>query len=328
MRVLFIGGTGIISSATGQRLHEQGHDLTLLTRGQNTTRPAPDGVRQLTGDATNVISIAAAIENETFDVVVNFRAFEPAQVAADIEFFRGRTGHYIFISSASAYTKPLTRWPIREDAPIGNPIWDYSQAKAECEQLLRQAWEDTEFPMTIVRPSHTYDRTAIPLIGGWTAIDRMRRGLPTLVHGDGTSLWTLTHTQDFAVGLAGLAGNERAIGEAFHITSEDPLTWDQITDHLAAAAGVEAQKVHVPSDVIAQELPDLGPGLLGDKSHSLIFDNSKLRDLVPDFAPSISYEEGAREVIDWFDRNPDQQKVDSRLDADIDRVLRRVRPAD
>lgn len=324
MRVLFIGGTGIISSATVRRLHEQGHDLSLLTRGQSSTRAVPDGVRQLTGDATNPISIAAAVGNETFDVVLNFRAFEPQHVAADIELFRGRTGQYIFISSASAYSKPLTSWPIREDAPIGNVFWDYAQNKVECEKLLQQAWVETEFPMTIVRPSHTYDRTAIPIIGRWTAIDRMRRGLPVLVHGDGTSLWTLTHTDDFAVGLAGLVGHERAVGEVFHITSENPLTWDQITDHLAAAAGVEAQKVHAPSDLIAEEVPDLGPGLLGDKAHSLIFDNSKLKGLVPEFAPSISYEEGAREVIEFFDANPDQQEVDPKLNDDIERVLRRL----
>lgn len=324
MRVLFIGGTGIISTGTVARLLELGHDVAILTRGRSSSRPAPDGVRQLVGDATQPASVAAAIGDEQFDAVLNFRAFTPADVATDVELFRGRTGQYIFISSASVYTKPLLSWPIREDAPVGNPLWDYAQAKADGEDVLHRAREDFGFPATIVRPSHTYDHTGIPIPGGWTAIDRMRRGLPVPILGDGTSLWTLTHTRDFGVGLAGLVGNPAAVGETFHITSERALTWDTITDLLADAAGVTARKVYVPSTVLAEELPEMGPGLLADKAHSLLFDNTKVRSLVPEFNPQIGYDQGAREAIAFIDRHSHLQRVDAEVNAGFDRAIARL----
>jgi nucleoside-diphosphate-sugar epimerase len=217
----------------------------------------------------------------------------------------------------------VARLPITESTPLRNPFWQYSRDKIASEDLLIAAYRERGFPATIVRPSHTYDRTSIPILGGWTAIDRMRRGLPVVVHGDGTSLWTMTHTRDFAVAFVGLLGNDRAVGEAFQITSDEVLTWNQIFELLARAAGTDFRAVHVASEAVARELPEHGAGLLGDKAHSVIFDNSKVKALVPEYRAIIPFWRGAQEMVDWHDEDASRQVVDPELDAAFDRLIER-----
>jgi nucleoside-diphosphate-sugar epimerase len=231
----------------------------------------------------------------------------------------------VFISSASAYQTPPARLPVTESTPLRNPFWQYSRDKIACEDLLTAAYRADGFPATVVRPSHTYDRTLIPLEGGWTSLARMRAGKEIVVHGDGTSLWTLTHHTDFARGFVPLLGHPRTVGEAFQITSDDVLTWNQIAETLAAAAGVEARIVHVPSDVIAAADPEWGAGLLGDKAHSMVFDNTKLRSVVPAYRAVIPFEQGAREIVAWYDADPTRQVIDARHDALIDDLVARYR---
>ncbi len=325
LTVLFIGGSGTISSASTRLAVERGIDLHVLNRGASTTRPLPDGVTVHRADVRDPGSMREALAGLEFDAVVDWVAFTPDHVRADIELFTGRTGQYVFISSASAYQTPPARVPVVESTPLRNPYWQYSRDKIACEDVLVEAYREQAFPMTIVRPSHTYDKTLIPLDGGWTAVQRMRDGKEVVVHGDGTSLWTLTHHADFAKGFVPLLGHPRTIGDAFHITSDDAPTWDQITRALASAAGVEARIVHVPSDVIAAADPAWGAGLLGDKAHSMIFDNSKLRTVVPDFRATIPFEQGAREIIDWYDGDPARRQVDPRLDTLMDDLVQRFR---
>jgi nucleoside-diphosphate-sugar epimerase len=320
MKVLFIGGTGVISSACSRLALKRGVDLYLFNRGQ-TARPIPAGVRILNGDIRDRASVEHALGDSTFDVVANWIGFTPDHVEADVEFFRDRTGQYIFISSASAYQKPLSSLPITESTPLHNPFWAYSRAKIACEERLMQAYREDKFPITLVRPSHTYDQTMVPLLGGYADIDRMRKGKKVIVHGDGTSLWVLTHHEDFAKGFVGLLGNNHAIGHAFHITSDEVLTWNQIYTILAHAAGVEPQIVHVPSDVIAAFDPEVGAGLLGDKAHSVIFDNSKIKRLVPDFAATMPFSQGAKEIVAWFDADPARQVVNKQASHLSDRII-------
>jgi nucleoside-diphosphate-sugar epimerase len=326
VRVLFIGGTGIISSACSRLALERGIDLTILNRGASATRPVPDGAELLHADIRDPAAADAALAGREFDAVVNWVAFTPDQVQADIDRLRGRAGQYVFISSASAYQTPPSRLPVTESTPLRNPVWRYSQDKIACEDLLTAAYRDTGFPATIVRPSHTYDATSIPLDGHWTAIERMRQGRPVVVHGDGTSLWTLTHHADFARGFVPLLGHPRTVGEAFHITSDDVLTWNQIATALGAAAGAVPDIVHVPSDAIAAADPAWGASLLGDKAHSLTFDNSKLRSVVPDFCATIPFEAGAREIVAWHDEDPARRQVDDRMDALMDKLVAAYRP--
>ncbi|GEA89866.1 NAD-dependent epimerase/dehydratase family protein [Cellulomonas cellasea] len=325
LSVLFLGGSGIISSASTRLAVERGLDLTVLNRGESTTRPLPDGVRTLRADVRDPESVRAALGDREFDAVVDWVAFTPEHVRTDVELFAGRTGQYVFISSASAYQTPPARLPVTESTPLRNPHWQYSRDKIACEDLLVRAYREDGFPATIVRPSHTYDRTLVPLDGGWTALKRMRQGKEVVVHGDGTSLWTLTHHTDFAQGFVPLLGHPRTLGEAFHLTSDDVLTWDQITHALAAAAGVEARIVHVPSDVIASHDPEWGAGLLGDKAHSMVFDNTKVRSVVPGYRATVPFERGAREIVDWFDADPARKVVDARLDALMDRLVETYR---
>jgi nucleoside-diphosphate-sugar epimerase len=321
LRVLFIGGSGVISSACARVAVESGDiELYVLTRGQSTTWPLPPGVRGLRADVRNPASVRDVLKDLDFDSVVDWVAFTPEHVSTDIDLFRGRTGQYVFISTASAYQTPPSRLPVTESTPLRNPFWQYSRDKIACEDLLVRAYRDEGFPATIVRPSHTYDKTKVPLSGGWTALERMLAGKPVIVHGDGTSLWTVTHHDDFARGFVPLLGHPRTLGEAFHITSDDFLTWDQITHALASALGVTAQIVHVPSDAIAAADPDWGAGLLGDKTHSLVFDNSKLRSLVPGWHAVIPFERGAREIVSWYLEDPSRQVVDDRMDALMDKL--------
>ncbi|MGE5134305.1 MAG: NAD-dependent epimerase/dehydratase family protein, partial [Gemmatimonadota bacterium] len=303
-----------------------GIELTVLNRGATTARPLPAGVTVLRGDIRDPASVRAALGGREFDAVVDWVAYTPEHVRADIAMFRGHTGQYVFISSASAYQTPPSRVPVTESTPLRNPHWAYSRGKIACEDVLVAAYREEAFPATIVRPSHTYDKTMIPLEGGWTAVGRMRQGKPVVVHGDGTSLWTLTHHRDFAQGFVPLLGHPRTLGEAFHITSDDVLTWDQITRALAAAAGVTADIVHVPSDAIAAVDPDWGAGLLGDKAHSMVFDNTKLRGVVPGYRPVIGFEQGAREMVAWHEEDPARQQADPRIDAAIDKLIGMYRP--
>jgi nucleoside-diphosphate-sugar epimerase len=326
LRVLFIGGSGVISSACSRLAAERGIELFVLNRGATALRPLPESATRLRADIRDPVAAAEALGGREFDAVVDWVAYTPAEVQADIDLFRGRTGQYVFISSASAYQTPPSRQPVVESTPLRNPFWQYSRDKIACEDLLVAAYRDEGFPATIVRPSHTYDQTLIPLDGGWTALSRMRQGRPVVVHGDGTSLWTLTHAADFARGFVPLLGHPRTLGEAFHITSDDVLTWNQIAGALAAAAGASADIVHVPSDAIAAADPDWGASLLGDKAHSMIFDNSKLRGVVPDYRATIPFERGAREIVAWHDADPARQAIDPRVDAVMDKLIGAYRP--
>ncbi len=321
MKVLFIGGTGKISSAGARLAVDRGIDLYLLNRGQTTDRPAPKAAAILQGDIRDKESARKALGDHKFDAVVNWIAFTPNHIETDLDLFRDRTGQYIFISSASVYQTPPVNLPVTESTPLDNPCWQYSRDKIACEERLMQAYREEKFPMVIVRPSHTYDKTMTPFNGGYTVIDRMRKGKKVIIHGDGSSLWVLTHHRDFAKAFVGLLGNNRTLGEAFHITSDELLTWNQIYRIVARAAGVEAQLVHVPSDLIAAYDPDIGAGLLGDKAHSMIFDNTKIKRIVPDFSATIPYSRGAKEVIAWFDADPTRQVVDKKIDQVMDKII-------
>ena len=324
MRVLFIGGTGIISSACSRLALAQGVELFLLNRG---TRPdLPSGATSLIADIRDTEATTRALNGHRFDAVVNWIAFTPADIERDLQLFRDKTRQYIFISSASAYQKPVSYYRITEDTPLANPYWDYSRNKAACEERLLRAYREERFPFTIVRPSLTYGDTQIPLvINSWqqpyTAIARMRRGKPIVIPGDGTSLWTITHNSDFAKGLVGLLGHQQAIGHAFHITSDEVLTWDQIAAAVADAAGVEARIVHIASDFIAACLPEMTGTLLGDKAVSVVFDNSKIKRFVPSFCATTPFARGIRQTLAWFDADPARQQVDAAADQQWDRLI-------
>ncbi|MDM7925838.1 MAG: SDR family oxidoreductase [bacterium] len=320
MKVLFVGGTGVISSASTALAAERGMRLTLLNRGQ-TSRPVPAGVETLQADIRNSASVEAVLSGRTFDAVVDWVCFTPGHAETDLRLFAGRTGQFVFISSASAYQTPPSHLPVTESTPLVNPVWAYSRNKIACEEIFMKAHRDDRFPVTIVRPSHTYDRTLLPTHGRYTDIDRMRRGKKVVVHGDGSSLWTLTHHADFAVGLVGLLGNPQALGEAFHITSDESLTWNQIVGILGRAAGAEPKITHIPSELIAAYFPDWGDSLLGDKTHSMIFDNSKIRRLVPDFNPSIPFARGAEEILAWYDGDPKRRQSDPDYERTLDRMI-------
>lgn len=319
-RILIIGGNGIISGSVTRLAVKQGMAVTLVNRGTSTTRPPIDGVESMIGDADDAASLRAAVGTREFDVVVNFRAFTPAQVRADVELFSGRTGQYVFVSSASAYQKPVAHLPIVEATPLRNPFWEYSRNKIACEDLLVAEYRESCFPMTIVRPSHTYDSTLIPLDGSWTALDRLRRGVPIVLHGDGTSLWTLTNARDFAGAFVGLLGNPHALGAAVQITSDESLTWNAIAGLLADALGVEARIVHVASETLAKHV-NYGDGLLGDKAHSVVFDNSRVKSLVPGWQAIIPFSSGAREIVEWHLADPARRVVDAGLSATYDRLV-------
>ncbi|MGZ4384847.1 MAG: SDR family oxidoreductase [Gaiellaceae bacterium] len=323
MRILFIGGTGNISIAATRLLAERGAELALLNRGQRDV-PLPEGVRSIHADIRDRASASEALGGERFDVVVDWCAYVPEHVETDIELFAGGVSHYVFISSATVYERPSPFFPTVEEAPLGNVHWQYARDKIACEERLRREHERTGFPATIVRPSYTYGETWIPTaIEGqdYTVVDRMRRGRRVIVPGDGESLWTMTHNSDFARAFVGLLGNGEAAGESFHITSDEVLTWTQITETIAAAAGLEADIVHIPSDFIAAVEPELGPGLLGDKSHSLVFDNSKIRRFVPGFEASVPFAEGVARSIAWFEAEPARQAVDPDWDARLERIV-------
>lgn len=319
MRVLFIGGTGTISAACAELAAREGLDLTLFCRGVS-DRPVPAGVRVLSGDIRDAASARSVLAGRRFDVVVDWIAFTPEHVEFDLSLFRGQTGQYVFISSASVYQVPPSRLPIVESSILDNPFWAYSQAKIACEERLVHAHLQEQFPVTIVRPSHTYDERTLPVRGGWTVVERMRRGQPVVVHGDGTSIWVLTHHTDFARGFVPLLGNVAAVGDVFHITSDELLTWNQIYTTLGRAAGVEPRLVHVPSDVIAAFDQRWGDSLLGDKAHSKIFDNTKIKRCVPGFVATTPFARGAEQIVAWHDADAARRSVDAAVDRLHDRL--------
>jgi nucleoside-diphosphate-sugar epimerase len=323
LKVLFIGGTGNISRAVSTLCVEQAIDLYLLNRGTRGVEiPKAKTIR---GDITVPRDVTSLLREHQWDVVVNWIAFTVDDIERDIGLFRQKTRQYIFISSASAYQKPLPHPLVTESTPLANPYWEYSRNKIACEERLNRAYREEGFPVTIVRPSFTYD-TVIPLaIGGWeeyTVVDRMKKGRKVIVHGDGTSLWTVTHAEDFAKGFVGLLGHQQAIGQAFHITSDEILTWDQIYQAVADAARVRPRIVHIASDFIAQCEPSLRGSLLGDKAVSIIFDNSKIKRFVPGFRATISFNEGIRRTLAWFEADPARQIVSKKTDDMMDRIIR------
>ena len=291
MKVLFIGGTGIISTACTKLAAQRGMEVTLLTRGRH-TGPVPTGVTVLNLDVQDKAAAARALAGKSFDAVVEWIAFTPAEIERDIRLFRDRTRQFVFISSASAYQRPVGHYLITESTPLANPFWQYSRDKIACEERLMKAYRENGFPITIVRPSLTYGDTQIVLaVNSWqksfTAIDRMRSGKKLIVPGDGSSLWCITHNSDFAQGLVGLLGHPQAIGHAFHITCDEVMTWDQFYRITAQAAGVEPQLVHIASDFLTACMPDELGSLTGDKSSSVVFDNSKIKRFVPGFCAKL-----------------------------------------
>ena len=325
MKALFIGGTGLISSAVSRLAVQRGIDLTLLNRGQR-GEFFPPGARQIVADHRDPKAVREALKGQSFDVVADWIAYTPAQAAQDIEMFSGRTGQFFFISSASAYQKPATHWLITESTPLSNPYWQYSRDKIACEDLLMREYREKAFPVTIIRPSLTYGVTQIPAAVGswnhpWTLVDRMRRGRRIVVPGDGTSLWTMTHNSDLAKGFVGLMGNAHAIGHAFHITSDEVLTWNQIYGLIAEAAGARPQLVHLASDFIAAFNPeDLG-NLTGDKAQCGVFDTTKIKTFVPGYVATVPFSEGVKESVRWFERHPERCTIDDAFNALCDRMI-------
>jgi nucleoside-diphosphate-sugar epimerase len=319
MKLLFLGGTGNISAECVARALALDYEVTVLTRG---TRPQElPGVAYVTGDRHDRALLQEVAAGQRFDAVINFLGFAPSDVALDAQVFAGRVGQYLFISSASVYEKPPSHYVITEATCLANPLWQYARDKIACEEVLLSAYRSQGFPVTIVRPSYTYGETWIPCgIGGhgYTVVDRLRRGKPVISHGDGQSLWVMTHASDFAVGLVGLLGKAEAIGEALHITGDEVLTWDAIYRTMAQEAGCEAHLVHIPCDLIAACYPQWGPGLLGDKAYSQVFDNSKVRRLVPAYRPAVTFAEGIRRSLAWHDADPATRHI---VNADTDRMM-------
>ncbi len=327
MKALLIGGTGTISMAITRKLIRDGWEVYLLNRG---TRKAelPEGCHSIQADINDEETVLRAIDGMYFDCVGEFIGFVPEQVQRDYRLFRGRTGQYLYISSASAYHKPVKDYRITEGTALANPYWEYSRNKIACEEYLMERYRKDGFPVTIVRPSHTYDERNVPLgvhgaKGPWQVIQRMREGKPVLIQGDGTTLWTMTFNRDFAVGYTGLMGNRQAIGEAFHITSDESLTWNQIYETIADALGVPLHACHVSSEFLAAAGPqyDYTGSLIGDKSNTVVFDNSKIKALVPQMTTMTPFHQGVRITLDYVLSHPECQTPDPDFDAWCDRVI-------
>ena len=322
MKVIFIGGSGTISSASTNLAIEKGIELFHLNRGKTSSiRPVPAEVKQLISDVRNVDQTSKVLENSTFDAVVDWISFIPEQLENNLKLFEGKAKQYVFISSASAYQTPPEKLPVTERTPLENPYWEYSRNKIACEDFLRKHAEKYGMKFTIVRPSHTYDKTLLPFDGGYTVLKRMLDGKPVVVLGDGTSIWTLTHHKDFAVGLVGLLNNPKAMNNYFHITSDEWLTWDQIFNIVGNAFGVKPKLVHVPSEIIASYIPEIGDGLLGDKMHSMIFDNSKIKNAVPEFECKIPFEEGVKDIVAWYSGNQSDKTISHELNLKFDKMI-------
>ena len=332
MKVLFIGGTGTISMAISRLLLSQGHTLYLLNRGSRNTGLSGDLI-ELKADINDEAAVAALISDLKFDVVADFIAFVPEQLERDYRLFREKTKQFIYISSASAYQKPLSDYRINEGTPLANPYWEYSRNKIAGEEYLMKLYREEGFPVTIVRPSHTYDERSIPLgahgeKGSFSVIKRMLEGKPVIIHGDGTSLWTITHNSDFAKGFVGLMGNIHAIGEAVQITSDESVTWNQIYQIIADALHVKLNAVHVASEFLdACSDYDFAGSLLGDKANTVVFDNSKLKKLVPSFTATVRADQGIRSTIEYVLSHPECQVEDPEFDDWCDRVIEALEEA-
>jgi nucleoside-diphosphate-sugar epimerase len=325
MKILFIGGTGNISKVCAELAIARGYDVTLLNRGKNA---AVRGARHIVADMADPAATAAALGSQCWDVVADFIIFTPEQLEQHINLFRGRVGQFIFISSASVYQRPVTHYLITESTPLANPFWDYSRNKIACEERLLRALREENFPSVVVRPSWTYGERVIPLAVTshgkyyFTGLDRMRKGKPMVVPGDGSSLWAMTHNTDFAKGFVGLFGNPATIGHAFHITSDEVLSWDQIYQVVADAAGVRDLKlVHIATDFITACLPEMLGGLTGDKASSVVMDNTKIKRFVPDFVATTKLRDGVAKSIAWYDADPARQIIDHEADANWDKLI-------
>ena len=327
MKILLIGGSGTISSAVTQKLVSENHQVFVLNRGNNNDR-LPSSVHVLVADMANENDVAEIIKDHFFDAVCEFIAFHPSQIERDIRLFSEKTNQYVFISSASAYHKPSVNPYITEGTTLANPYWQYSRDKIACEEVLWNAYRKNNFPMTIVRPSHTYDERHIPLgvhgkKGFWQVIQRMLENKPVIVQGDGTSLWTLTHNTDFAEGFVGLLGNPKALGEAFHITSDESLTWNQIYQEIAKALHVPLKLYHATSDFLSAvgKQYDFEGSLIGDKSTTVIFDNSKLKSVVPTFSAKVPFKKGIRLTLEYLEKHPECKVLDAEFDLFCDQVI-------
>ena len=327
MKVLLVGGTGTISYGVAPEILRRGMELWLMNRGNRADR-TPAGANQLIADCNDPEAVAKALEGHHFDAVVHFRIFTAEQMRQAVKLFTGHTDQFFVISSGTVYRKPLPHYLITEDMPLGNIHSAYARNKLAAENVMREAIAEG-FPGIIIRPSLTYsDFNALMALNSrslpYSVINRMRKGKPVVVHGDGTSLWTITHSSDLAKGLVGLFGNKDAIGEAFHITSDEVLDWDRIYTLLAHAAGVEANLIHIASDYIGAVYPELRDSLLGDHSCSAVFDNSKIKKFVPDFKCTVPFEEGAKRIVAWFDADPAAREiVDTEWDAKMDALIER-----
>lgn len=323
LKVLFIGGTGTISASSVRLAVASGMDVTVVNRGKTTKRSLPEAVKWITADVSDQASLRAALGDQEFDAVANFLTFTGEDAKAFVSTFAGRTRHYLHISTASLYGKPVLSWPITESTQVHNRFVSYSRDKIEAEKVFQEAFHSDGFPVTIVRPSHTYDDNNPPLPGDWTVIDRIARGAEIPVHGDGTSLWTLTHAEDLAQGLVGLLANPRAVGETFHITGDDVHTWDQIHRILAEALGVEAHLVHIPSELYPVVAPDWfwSDLMVGDLSHSAVFDTAKIRRFVPSYAPRLTFHRAVRRMLDRRAAHPELTRPDATTDAVLERLV-------
>jgi nucleoside-diphosphate-sugar epimerase len=322
MKILFVGGTGFISTAVSKLAVARGWDLFLLNRGKRQANPP--GCKCLVADISRAEEVRAAMSDVHFDVIVDWVAYAPQDIERDLALFRGRTSQYIFISSASAYQKPPAHYIITESTPLHNPHWDYSRNKIACEDRLMRAFREEGFPVTIVRPSLTYDPQLPIALGGWgcyTLCDRLKKGREIIIHGDGSSLWVVTHAEDFGRGFLGLFGNPAALGHAFHITSDEVLTWNQIYGTIAEAMGIEPRIVHIPSDFIVKVAPGLTGSLIGDKTWSAVFDNTKIKAWVPGFQCVIPFRDGVRRTLAGFDADSRRRRVDDAVNKEMDLIL-------
>ena len=329
MKILLIGGTGTISSAITRQLAETTHEVYLLNRGTN-NRHVPENVKLIVADINNEEEVRKELADMNFDAVCDFIGFVPSQLERDYRLFAGKTKQFLYISSASAYHKPVRDYRISEATTLANPYWEYSRNKIACEEYLFKMYRENGFPVTIIRPSHTYCERSVPLgghgdKGSWQVLKRMLEGKPVIIHGDGTSLWTLTYNEDFAKAFIGLLGNPHAIGEAFQITSDESVTWNQIYQSVADALGVELKPYYVASDLLdALGHYDFKGGLIGDKSNSVVFDNTKVKNAVPGFTATIRMEQGIRKAVEYMLSHPEVQEEDPEFDAWCDKVIARL----
>ncbi len=330
MKILFIGGTGTISMAISKLILQKGWDLYLINRGNRNNVAGLDGAHFITVDINDETAVAKKIEGMHFDVVCDFIGFVPSQLERDYRIFKGKVSQFMYISSASAYQKPVGNYIISEKTPLANPYWEYSRNKIACEDYLMKLYREENFPITIIRPSHTYDERSVPLgvhgeKGSFQVVKRIKEGKPVIIHGDGTSLWTLTHNSDFAKGFVGLMGNIHAIGEAVQIMSDESVTWNQIYECIARSLGVKLNSVYVSSSYLAKNSNyDFTGSLIGDKANSVVFDCSKLKSLVPDFVATVRVDEGIKNTVEYVMSHPECQTEDKEFDKWCDQIIAKL----